>query len=319
MDQGPSQLIQDIVMTFLDDAVAAVVPVDTTVDPTNSGSFDIKTLRVGRVVGWHPKHIRVSLYNEAKGLREDITLEKKFVAIVENPFSAVMNEPISTLKRLIHKLNLLDAVDEQSSSGKLDIIIQLPYVVKSQTRREAAEQRRQELEFQLKGSQYGIGYIDGTEKITQLNRPAENNMLKQVEYLTNMLYSQLGLTEAVMNGTADELTMSNYYYRAIEPMARAIVEAMRRAWLTKTARAQRQTIMYFRDPFKWVTFKDLAEVADKFRRGEIATPNDFRQVVGWKPSKEPTADQLHNSNMPAPSEPNQQPKPVTEGDSQNGT
>jgi hypothetical protein len=321
IDQGARAFRQDLAMTLFDEGVAAVVPVDTTLDPTVSGSFDIKTLRVGRIVQWYPQHIRVNLYNERTGLREEVTLEKKFVAIIENPLYSVMNERNSTLQRLIVKLNLLDAVDEQSGSGKLDIIIQLPYVIKSEARRQQAEQRRQDIEFQLKGSQYGIAYTDGTEKITQLNRPADNNLLKQVEYLTEMLYAQLGLTEEVMNGTADEKTMLNYHNRTIEPIVTAIVEAMRRTFLTKTARSQGQWIMAFRDPFRLVPISEVAEIADKFARNEIASSNDIRTAIGWKPSRDPKADQLVNSNMPqpTPSVPGTQPS-IEEGRSgQNGS
>lgn len=298
IDQAARAFRLDIALTLFDEGVAAIVPIDTTLDPTKSGSFDIKTMRVGRIVAWFPQHVKVSVYNEKKGLREDIILEKRFVAIVENPLFSVMNEPNSTLQRLIRKLNLLDVVDEQSSSGKLDIIIQLPYVIKSEARRQQAEQRRQDIEFQLKGSQYGIAYTDGTEKITQLNRPAENNLLKQVEYLVTMLYGQLGLTEGVMNGTADEATMLNYYRRTIEPVVNAMVEAMRRSFLTKTARSQGQSIMPFRDPFRFVPLSDFAEVADKLARNEIATSNELRQAMGMRPSKDPKADKLINSNMP---------------------
>lgn len=320
IDQAATAFRQDIALTLFDRGVAAIVPVDTTINPAVSGSFDIKTLRVGEIVGWFPQHVRVSLYNDQTGRREEITLEKKFVAIVENPLYTVMNETSSTLQRLIRKLNLLDAVDEQSSSGKLDMIIQLPYVIKSEARRQAAEQRRKDIEFQLKGSQYGIAYTDGTEKITQLNRPAENNLLKQVEYLTNMLYAQLGLTEEVMNGTADEKAMLNYMNRTIAPILTAIVEAMRRTFLTKTARSQNQSIMFFRDPFRLVPITEVAEIADKFTRNLIASPNDIRVAIGWKPSKDPQADQLKNNNMPAPSEPVTAPPPTPKGDnSQNGT
>jgi hypothetical protein len=320
IDQAARHLRQDIAMTLFDKGVAAIVPVDTTINPALSGSFDVKTLRVGEVVSWMPQHVRVSVYNEAVGRREEITLEKRFVAIVENPLYAVMNEPNSTLQRLIRKLNLLDAVDEQSSSGKLDMIIQLPYVIKSEARRQQAEQRRKDIEFQLKGSQYGIAYTDGSEKITQLNRPAENNLLKQIEYLTDMLYSQLGLTKEVMDGTAKEEAMLNYFNRTIEPVITAIVEAMRRSFLTKTARSQRQSIMYFRNPFKLVPIKDVVEFADKFTRNEIASANEVRQIIGWKPAKDPKADELRNSNMPqeAPSEPTTQPT-TTRGDGQNGS
>jgi hypothetical protein len=298
LDQGARAFRQDIAMTLFDKGVIAIVPVDTTVNPNLSGGFDIKTVRVGYVVAWYPKQVRVSVYNENTGRREEITLDKKFVAIVENPLYTVMNEPNSTLQRLIRKLNMLDYVDEQTSSGKLDMIIQLPYVIKSEARREQANQRRTDIEQQLRGSKYGIAYTDGTEKITQLNRPLENNLLKQIEYLTTMLYSQLGLTPEVMNGTADEATMKNYYNRTIEPIVEAVVEAMRRSFLTKTARSQKQGVMAFRDPFKLVPIADIAEIADKFTRNEIASSNDIRQAIGWKPAKDPKADQLVNSNMP---------------------
>lgn len=302
LDQGARQFRQDIAQTLFNEGVAVIVPVDTTINPARTGGYDIKTLRVGRAVAWYPKHVRVELYNERTGKREEITLQKDFVGIVENPLYSVMNEPNSTLKRLITKLNLLDVVDEQSSSGKLDLIIQLPYVIKSEARRKAAEQRRKDIEFQLKGSQYGIAYADGTEKITQLNRPAENNLLAQIEYLTEMLYSQLGLTEAVMNGTADEAAMLNYNNRTIEPVVEAIVEEMARKFLTKTARTQRQSVAYFRNPFKLVPVNEIAEIADKFTRNEIVTSNEIRQVIGFKPSKDPKADELVNSNMPQANE-----------------
>lgn len=319
IDQAARAFRQDIAMTLFDQGVAAIVPVDTTINPSVSGSFDIKTMRVGEIVAWQPHHIRVRLYNEALGHREEITVEKKFVAIIENPLYSVMNETNSTLQRLIRKLNLLDAVDEQSSSGKLDLIIQLPYVIKSEARRQQAEQRRKDIEFQLKGSQYGIAYTDGTERITQLNRPVENNLLKQIEYLTVMLYSQLGLTDEVMNGTADEQTMLNYYNRTIDPILMAITEAMHRAFLTKTARSQGQAIRYFRDPFRLVPVNVIAEIADKFTRNEILTSNEVRSILGIKPAKDPKADELRNSNMPAPSEPEPTPEKLKEGDRQNGT
>src|SRR5678809_1374583 len=321
VDQGAQHFKQNIAMQLFDRGVAAIVPVDTTINPSTSGGFDIKTLRVGEVVQWYPKHVRVNLYNEATGLHEEVTLEKKFVGIVENPLLAVMNEPNSTLQRLIKKLNLLDAVDEASSSGKLDIIIQLPYVVKSEARREQAQQRRADLEAQLTGSKYGVAYADGTEKVIQLNRPAENNLLKQIEYLTKMLYGQLGLTEEIMNGTASESAMLNYQARTIDPLTVAIMEAMRRTFLTKTARSQGQWIMAFRDPFKLVPMEHFAEIADKLTRNEVATPNDMRQSIGWKPSPDPKADELRNRNMPepTPSESNQNQTPGMEGDSQNGT
>lgn len=309
-------------MTLFEHGVAAIVPVDTTLDPAVSGSFDIKTMRVGWITAWQEHKVCVMLYNQAKGYREEIWLDKKYVAIVENPLYAVMNEPNSTLRRLIHKLNLLDAVDEQSSSGKLDILIQLPYTVRSEARKKQAQERREEIENQLKGSKYGIAYVDGTEKVTQLNRPAENNLLKQVEFLTDMLYAQLGLTAEVMNGTADEKTMLNYINRTIEPLLTAIVEAMRRSFLTKTARSQRQSIVFFRDPFKLVPISDLAEISDKFTRNKIATSNEIRGVIGWKPSTDPSADKLENANMPAEksapsSEPPQLPSTELGGDSQN--
>lgn len=298
MDQASSAFKQDIVATLFDKGVACIVPVDTTLDPNISAGFDIKTLRVGEIVQWMPKHVRVNLYNEKTGRREELTLEKKFVAIVENPLYAVMNEPNSTLQRLIRKLNILDAIDEQSGSGKLDIIIQLPYVIKSEQRKQQAEQRRSDIEFQLKGSKYGIAYTDGTEKITQLNRPAENNMLAQIQYLTEMLYSQLGLTKDLIDGKATEEAMLNYHNRTVEPIVRAIVEGMRRSFLTKTARTQKQSILYFRDPFKLVPVAQMADIADKFTRNEILSSNEIRGLIGFKPSKEPKADQLINSNMP---------------------
>jgi hypothetical protein len=318
LDQAARAFRQDIAMTLFDRGVAALVPVDTTINPSTSGSFDIKTLRVGEIVAWYPRHVRVNVYNEAIGRREEVTLEKKFVAIVENPLYAVMNEPNSTLQRLIRKLNLLDAVDEASSSGKLDLIIQLPYVIKSEARRKQAEQRRKDIEFQLKGSQYGIAYTDGTEKVTQLNRAAENNLLTQIEYLMKMLYAQLGLTEEVMNGTADEKAMLNYNNRTIRPILDAIVESMRRTFLTKTARSQKQTVLYFSDPFKLVPIGDIAEIADKFTRNEILSANEVRSVIGIKPSSDPKADELRNSNMPAPSETVAPQSNLEGGDGQNG-
>jgi hypothetical protein len=299
IDQPARAFRQDVAMTMFDRGVAVIVPVDTTINPEQTSGYDILTLRVGEVINWYPKHVRVSVYNEATAQREEITLHKSSVAIVENPLYAVMNEPNSTLQRLLLKLNLLDSIDEQSASGKLDLIIQLPYVIKSESRRQQAEQRRADIEFQLKGSQYGIAYTDGTEKITQLNRPAENNLMTQVEYLTEMLYGQLGLTEEVMNGTADEKAMLNYWNRTIEPVLTAIVESMRSSFLTKTARTQRQQIQFFRDPFRLVPIENIAEIADKFTRNEIMTSNEMRQVVGMAPHPDPKADTLINSNMPA--------------------
>jgi hypothetical protein len=300
LDQMSQHFFIDAALTMFDEGTIALVPVDTSVDPSGAGSIDIQTMRVGKIVQWYPKHVRVDLYNELTGRREEVTLEKKIVAIIENPLYSVMNEPNSTLQRLIRKLNLLDAVDEQSSSGKLDLIIQLPYVIKSEARRAQAEKRREEIEFQLKGNKYGIAYTDGTEKITQLNRPAENNLLKQIEYLTEMLYGQLGLTPEIMLGTADEAAMLNYINRTLVPILTAFSQEMKRKFLSKTARTQGQSIEFFRDPFKLVPMKDLAEMADKFTRNEIVTSNEFRQFIGIKPSKDPKADELRNSNMPAP-------------------
>lgn len=298
IDQGPRAFRQDLIMTLFDKGTAAIVPVDTTADPSSTSDFDIMSLRVGEIVAWYPKHVRVSVYNENLGARQEIVLEKKFVAIVDNPLFAVMNEPNSTLQRLIRKLYLLDAVDEQSSSGKLDLIIQLPYVIKSEARREQADKRRADIEFQLKGSQYGIAYTDGTEKITQLNRPAENNLLAQVEYLTNQLFNQLGLTPEVMNGTADEKTMLAYFNRTVEPILDAIVEAEQRAFIGTKRVKQQERIKYFRDPFKLVPVSVLADVADKFARNEVLTSNEIRGFLGFSPHANPKADQLINSNMP---------------------
>lgn len=298
LDQGGRHFRQDIALTLFGAGVAAIVPVDTTLNPITNGSWDIKTMRVGTVLNWEPEFVRVRLYNQKTGGYEDLRLPKRIVAIVENPFYSVMNEPSSTLQRLIRKLSLLDLVDEQVSSGKMDLIIQLPYVIKSEARRQQANQRRGEIEQQLRGSKYGIAYTDGTEKITQLNRPVENNLLKTVEFLTAKLYSELGITVAIMDGSADEKTMKNYHARTIHPIVQAVVEAMRRSFLTKTARSQRQSIMAFRDPFKLVPISEIAEIADKFTRNEIASSNDIRQAIGWKPSSDPKADQLINSNMP---------------------
>jgi hypothetical protein len=298
IDQAARQFRLDLMMSLCERGVVALVPVDTSISPTKSGGYDILTLRVGDVVAWFPYHVRVDVFNEARGIREQVTLEKKFVAIIENPLYTVMNEPNSTLQRLIRKLNLLDGSDEQVASGKLDLIIQLPYVIKSEAKRQQADQRRKDIEVQLKGSQYGIAYTDGTEKITQLNRPAENNLLVQIEYLTKLWYSQLGLTEEVMLGTADEKAMINYFNRTVEPFLTAIVEAMRRSFLTKTARSQKQTIMFFRDPFRLAPLEQIAEIADKFTRNEIMTSNEIRQAMGVAPHSDPKADQLINSNMP---------------------
>lgn len=300
LDQSPRAFRQDIALTMFDQGCAAVVPVDTTIDPQSDDIIDIYTLRVGEIRTWYPDHIKTRVYNEAKGVREEITLRKRFVAIAENPLYSVMNEPNSTLQRLIRKLSLLDAVDEQSSSGKLDIIIQLPYVIKSEARREQAEKRRQDIEFQLKDSKYGIAYSDATEKIIQLNRPAENNLLKQVEYLTALLYSQLGLTEEVMNGTANEAAMINYFNRTIEPIITSIVEAMQRSFIGIKRTQELERILYFRNPFKLVPVAQFAEIADKLTRNEILSSNEIRGYIGIPPSQDPKADQLINSNMPQP-------------------
>lgn len=298
MDQGPRAFRQDLVMTLFDKGVAAIVPVDTNRDPDTQETVEILTMRVGEIVAWYPKHIRVSVYNEEKGIREEITLAKKFVAIVENPLYSVMNYPNSNLQRLIRKLGILDAVDEQSGSGKLDLIIQLPYAIKTEARREQAEKRRLDIEAQLKGSQYGIAYTDGTEKITQLNRPAENNLLEQIKYLTDLLYGQLGITDQVMNGTADEAAMINYRHRTIVPIADAIKEAMQRTFMGPSRIANQERVMYFDDPFKFATLAQLAEIADKFTRNEVVSSNELRGFLRIKPSTDPKADELRNSNMP---------------------
>ena len=299
VDQAARAFRQDIASTLFSDGVAAIVAVDTTLDPTRSGGFDVKTLRVGEVVEWFPQHVRLNLYNEQKGVREQIILPKNNVAIVENPLYAVMNEPNSTVQRLIRRMGQLDIVDDASTSNKLDMIIQLPYVIKSEARRAQAEQRRKDIEFQLRSSEYGIAYTDGTERIQQLNRPVENQLLQHIEYLTKTLYSQLGITEEILLGTADAQTMLNYTTRTVEPVVDAIVEAMRRTFLTKTARAQNQSIVYIRNPFKLVPINDIAEISDKFTRNEIMSANEIRSIIGFQPSKDPKADELRNSNMPA--------------------
>ena len=300
IDQTGRAFIQDIVMSMLDEGCVAIVPVDTTFNPEITGSYDILSMRTGKILEWYPSHVKVRVYNEKTGNKEDIILPKSTVGIVENPLYAVINEPNSTMQRLIRKLNLLDVVDEQSSSGKLDLIIQLPYVIKSEARRQQAEKRRQDIVDQLAGSKYGIAYTDGTERITQLNRPVENNLMKQIEYLTNMLYSQLGITQSILDGTADEKTMLNYYNRTIEPILSAIVDEMKRKFLTKTARSQSQSILFFRDPFKLVPVNEISEIADKFTRNEIMTSNEIRQIVGMKPSDDPKADELRNKNLSQP-------------------
>ena len=302
IDQTARAFIQDIVVSMLDEGCVAIVPVDTTYDPSVTGSYDIQTMRVGKILDWYPQHVRVRLYNERTGAKENILVPKSTVAIVENPLYAVVNEPNSTMQRLIRKLNLLDVIDEQSGSGKLDLIIQLPYVIKTEARRQQAENRRKDIEAQLSGTKYGIAYADGTERITQLNRSVNNNLMSQIEYLTSMLYSQLGITQSILDGTADEKTMLNYNNRTIEPIISAIVDEMKRKFLTKTARSQSQSISFFRDPFKLVPVNDIAEIADKFTRNEIMTSNEIRQVIGMKPSDDPRADELRNKNLSAPNE-----------------
>lgn len=302
LDQTGRAFIQDVVMSMLDEGCVAIVPVDTTLNPKITNSYDILSMRTGKILDWYPAHVRVRLYNDQTGDKEDILLPKSQVAIIENPLYAVVNEYNSTAQRLIRKLSLLDVTDEQTASGKLDLIIQLPYVVKTDARREQANRRRKEIEEQLTGSKYGIAYTDGTEKVTQLNRSLENNLLKQIEYLAEMMYSQLGITQEILNGTADEKTMLNYNNRTVEPIVSAIVDEMKRKFLTKTAQSQRQTITFFRDPFRLVPVNDIAEIADKFTRNEIMTSNEIRQIVGMKPSDDPKADELINSNISKPDE-----------------
>lgn len=317
VDQTARSFVQDVVISMFDEGSVAIVPVDTTTDPNVSGSYDIQSLRVGQILDWYPQYIRARVYNEQTGRKEDIVVPKSAVAIIENPLYAVINEPNSTMQRLIRKLNLLDVIDEQSGSGKLDLIIQLPYVIKTEARRQQAENRRKDIENQLSGSKYGIAYTDGTEHITQLNRSVNNNLMSQIEYLTSMLYSQLGITQSILDGTADEKTMLNYNNRTIEPIISAIVDEMKRKFLTKTARSQHQSISFFRDTFKLVPVNDIAEIADKFTRNEIMTSNEIRQVVGMKPSEDPRADELRNKNLSAPSGSNQQSEemPIAEVDS----
>ena len=301
-DQTNRAFIQDAVMSMLDEGCVAIVPIETTINPKVSDSYDILSMRTAKIVEWYPQHVKIRVYNERNGRQEEVTVPKKMVAIVENPLYAVINEPNSTMQRLVRKLGLLDVTDEQTASGKLDLIIQLPYIIKTEARRQQAEERRKNIEMQLAGSKYGIAYTDGTERITQLNRSLENNLMKQIEYLTSMLYSQLGITQSILDGTADEKTMLNYYSRTIEPIIAAIVDEMKRKFLTKTARSQKQSILFFRDPFKLVPVNDIAEIADKFTRNEIMTSNELRQVVGLKPSDDPKADKLINSNLNQPEE-----------------
>lgn len=301
VDQTSRAFIQDVVMSMFDEGSVAIVPVDTDRDP-KIGSFDIYSLRTAKILEWYPRHVKVRVYNDRTGEQEDLVLAKSEVAIIENPLYAVINEPNSTMQRLIRKLALLDRVDEESSSGKLDLIIQLPYVIKTQARRDQAERRRKEIEEQLQGSRYGIAYTDGTEKIVQLNRSLDNNLTKQIEYLTDLLYSQLGITQEILNGSANEATMLNYYDRTVEPIAAAIADELRRKFLTKTARTQKQSIVFFRDPFKLVPVSQLAEIADKFTRNEIMTSNEIRQIIGMKPSNDPSADELRNKNLSQPAD-----------------
>ena len=322
-DQTGRAFIQDAVLSMLDEGCVALVPVETTIDPKNSNSYQIDSMRTGKITEWYPDMVRVRLYNDRTGEKEEILLPKSQVAIIENPLYAVVNEYNSTMQRLIRKLSLLDVTDEQTASGKLDLIIQLPYVIKTETRREQVERRRKDIIKQLAGSQYGIAYTDGTEKITQLNRSLENNLLKQVEYLTNMVYSQLGITQSVLDGTADEKTMLNYTNRTVEPIISAIVDELKRKFLTKTARSQLQSIVYFIDPFRLVPVNDIAEIADKFTRNEIMTSNEIRQIVGMQPSKDPKADKLVNSNISQAKQDMSQTSSATEayeegGYSQNG-
>lgn len=296
-DQTGKAFIQDVVMSMLDEGCVAIVPVVTTCDPRKTGSYDILAMRTGKIVEWKPKHVKVQVYNDQTGYKEELLLPKSMVGIIENPLYAVINEPNSTMQRLIRKLRLLDVTDEETASGKLDLIIQLPYVIKTEARREQAEKRRKDIEMQLAGSKYGIAYTDGTERITQLNRSLENNLMKQIEYLTDMVFSQLGISKTILDGTADEQTMLNYYTNTIEPIVTAIVNEMRRKFLTQTARTQGKSIVYFRDPFKLVPVNNIADIADKFTRNEIMSSNEFRQIIGRKPSDDPKADQLINSNI----------------------
>lgn len=301
LDQTGRAFIQDIVQSMLDEGCVAIVPVDTDINP-DEGSYKIETMRTGKILEWYPQHVKVRVYNEQTGKKEDVLVSKRTVAIVENPFYAVMNEPNSTMQRLIRKLNILDAIDEQSGSGKLNLIIQLPYVIKTEARRQQAEKRRKDIEEQLSGSKYGVAYTDGTEHVVQLNRPVDNNLMSQIEYLTSMLYSQLGLTQSIMDGSADDKTMLNYLTRTVEPILSAIVDEMKRKFLSKTARSQKQSILFFRDPFKLVPVGEIAEIADKMTRNEIMTSNEIRQKIGMTPSKDPNADKLRNSNLSAPKE-----------------
>ena len=318
VDQTGRAFIQDCVMSMLDEGCVAIIPIETTLDPTITKSYDILSMRTGKILEWYPDKVKIRVYNDRTGRQEDIVLPKSTVGIVENPLYAVINEPNSTMQRLIRKLALLDVTDEQTASGKLDLIIQLPYVIKTEARRQQAENRRKDIEMQLAGSKYGIAYTDGTEKVTQLNRSVENNLMKQIEYLTNLLFSQLGITQTILDGTADDKTMLNYYTRTIEPIIAAIADEMKRKFISKTARSQKQSIVYFRDPFKLVPVNDMAEIADKFTRNEILTSNEIRQIVGMRPSKDPKADQLVNSNIRQPDEVEQKYTNATEKSDEGG-
>lgn len=300
IDQTGRAFIQDAVLSMLDEGCIALVPIDTIGDPYSTGSYDIQSIRTGKIVEWYPKHVKVQVYNDRTGQKQEVKFRKDMVAIIENPFYAVMNEPNSTLQRLIRKLNLLDGIDEKNSSGKLDLVIQLPYSTRTDSRKKMAEERRKDIEMQLVGSKYGIAYIDSTERMTQLNRPVENNLMSQIEYLTSMLYSQLSITQAVLDGTADEKTMLNYNNRTIEPILAAITDEMKRKFLTVTARTQKQSICFFRDPFRLVPVSEIAEIADKMTRNEIMTSNEVRQAIGMKPSSDPNADELRNKNLSEP-------------------
>ncbi len=314
IDQTSRNFIQDIVISMMDEGYVAVVPVDTSLDPNNTSSFDILTLRTARIVQWYPDSVTVSIYNDRTGMKQDVTLLKSQIGIIENPLYAVINEPNSTMQRLIRKLALMDNADEEVSSGNLDLLIQLPYVVKTDAKRAQAEERRREIEAQLNGSKYGVAYIDGTEHVTQLNRPIENNFIKQVQYLTELLYSQLGLTQSILDGTADDKTLNNYFNRTIEPILAAIADEFHRKFLTKTARSQRQAVRYYRDPFKLIPVTEVSEIADKFTRNEIMTSNEVRQVIGMRPSKDPAADELRNKNLSQPTDAKTAPVEPPEGE-----
>lgn len=323
IDQTGRAFIHDVTMSMLDEGAVAMVPIDTTINPEVSGSYDITSIRTGKILDWYPRDVKVRVYNDITGLHEDLILSKNVIGILENPLYSVINEPNSTMHRLVSKLNLLDSIDQQSGSGKMDLILQLPYVIKTQARRDEAEKRRKDIENQLKDSKYGIAYTDGTEKVIQLNRPVENNLMGQIEFLTSMLYSQLGITQAILDGTADDKTMLNYYNRSVEPFVACIVDEAKRKFLTKTAKSQKQSIMYFIDPFKLVPVKELADIADKFTRNEILSPNELRGIIGRKPSKDPKADELRNRNLNQPEESKVEEKIVepnedVEGGSQNG-